>query len=199
MPRNVSPGLRKARNTAAFACAPECGCTFACSAPNSSFTRVDRQLLDDVDDLAAAVVPLARQPFGVLVRERRTHRLEHGGRHEVLARDELEAVALPQRSPASIDARCRDRRPAAPDPADSGPMRVPVASLFRRGVALDLLDAPLVATAFEGRVEPRLAGSPSHHRSDTKRAGSTSTFASLCCRASAAISGVHATAARTCG
>jgi hypothetical protein len=35
----VSPGLRNAKNAAALACAPECGCTFACSAPNSSFAR----------------------------------------------------------------------------------------------------------------------------------------------------------------
>jgi hypothetical protein len=29
MPRNVSPGWRNAANTAKFADAPECGCTFA--------------------------------------------------------------------------------------------------------------------------------------------------------------------------
>ena len=55
---------------------------------------IDRELLDLVDELAAAVVPLAGQPFGVLVRERRAHRLEHGRRHEILAGDELEPVAL---------------------------------------------------------------------------------------------------------
>ena len=36
-------------------------------------------------------------------------------------------------------------------------------------------------------------------RPSTNRAGRTSTFASLCSRASSAISGFHATAARTCG
>ncbi len=55
---------------------------------------IDRELLDLVDDLAAAVVALARQSLGVLVGERRPHRLEHGRRDEVLARDELEPVAL---------------------------------------------------------------------------------------------------------
>jgi hypothetical protein len=39
MPTNVSPGFRNAWNTAKLADAPECGCTFACSAPNSSFAR----------------------------------------------------------------------------------------------------------------------------------------------------------------
>ena len=59
---------------------------------------IDRQLLHLVDDLAAAVVALARQSLGVLVRERRPHRLEHGRRDEVLARDQLEPFALPLRS-----------------------------------------------------------------------------------------------------
>jgi hypothetical protein len=39
IPRKVSPGLRKARKTAALAEAPLCGCTLACSAPKSCFTR----------------------------------------------------------------------------------------------------------------------------------------------------------------
>jgi hypothetical protein len=56
---------------------------------------IDRDLLDLIDDLAAAVVPLPRQSLGVLVRERRRHRLEHRRRHEILAGDELESVALP--------------------------------------------------------------------------------------------------------
>ena len=36
---NVSPGFSTVSRTAALACAPECGCTFAYSAPNSLFTR----------------------------------------------------------------------------------------------------------------------------------------------------------------
>ena len=80
-------------NAAKFACAPECGCTLACSAPKSCFSAVDRELLDLVHDLAAAVVPLARIALGVLVGERRAHRLEHRAADEVLARDQLEPVA----------------------------------------------------------------------------------------------------------
>ena len=54
----------------------------------------DRELLDLVDDLAAAVVALAGQALGVLVGEHRADGLEHGGPGEVLGRDQLELVAL---------------------------------------------------------------------------------------------------------
>src|SRR5688500_2644260 len=55
---------------------------------------VDGALFDHVDALTAAVIPLARQAFSVLVRQRSPHRFEHGGRDEVLARDELETALL---------------------------------------------------------------------------------------------------------
>ncbi|EAZ93724.1 hypothetical protein CY0110_18052 [Crocosphaera chwakensis CCY0110] len=35
----LSPGLRRDKKTAKFACAPEWGWTLACSAPNNSLTR----------------------------------------------------------------------------------------------------------------------------------------------------------------
>jgi hypothetical protein len=54
----------------------------------------DRELLDLVDHLAAAVVALVGQAFGVLVGEHRSDRLEHGGPGEVLGCDQLELVAL---------------------------------------------------------------------------------------------------------
>jgi hypothetical protein len=47
------------------------------------------QVLHLVDDLAAAVVPLAGNTLGVLVVEPGSQRLEHGHRREVLGRDEL--------------------------------------------------------------------------------------------------------------
>ena len=56
---------------------------------------IDRELLDFVDDLAAAIVALARKSLGVLVGQRRSHRFEDRGRNEVLARDQLEATVLP--------------------------------------------------------------------------------------------------------
>ena len=55
---------------------------------------VAREVLDDVDLLAPAVVALAGQALGVLVGERRARRLEDGHRHEVLRGDELDRGAL---------------------------------------------------------------------------------------------------------
>ena len=61
---------------------------------------VDRELLDLVDDLAAAVVAPARVPLGVLVRRHAADRLEHGRPGEVLRRDQLDLAALPVELPA---------------------------------------------------------------------------------------------------
>ena len=63
-------GLEQARYTAMLALAPACGCTLACSAPNSAFARSMASVLDLVDDLVAAVVALARDspPQYLLVR-----------------------------------------------------------------------------------------------------------------------------------
>ena len=55
---------------------------------------VDRRLLDLVDDLAAAVVPLAGVALRVLVRRDGADRLEHGRPREVLRRDQLDLAAL---------------------------------------------------------------------------------------------------------
>ena len=56
---------------------------------------VARELLDLVDDLAAAVVALARVALGVLVRRHRADGLEHARPREVLGRDQLDLAALP--------------------------------------------------------------------------------------------------------
>src|SRR5262245_19701182 len=50
--------------------------------------------LDDVNELAAAVVALPWIPFGVLVREHRTGRFENRAADEILRRDQLEAAVL---------------------------------------------------------------------------------------------------------
>ena len=55
---------------------------------------IDREVLDDVDELAAAVVATTGIALGVLVGEHGALRLEHGARNEVLARDHLEGAAL---------------------------------------------------------------------------------------------------------
>jgi hypothetical protein len=55
---------------------------------------VDRQLLDDVDPLAAAVVARSRIALGVLVGEHAALAFEHGARNEVLRGDQLQRVLL---------------------------------------------------------------------------------------------------------
>ena len=55
---------------------------------------VDRQLLGDVDLLAAAVVAAARVALGVLVGQHRADRVEHRLRHEVLRGDHLQRPLL---------------------------------------------------------------------------------------------------------
>src|SRR5436190_1308370 len=56
---------------------------------------VDRELLDAVDELAAAVVAPARVALGVLVRRRRADCLQDRRPREVLRRDQLDLAALP--------------------------------------------------------------------------------------------------------
>ena len=55
---------------------------------------VARDVLHLVDDLVAAVVPLARVPLAVLVGEDRAGGAQHGGRGEVLAGDQLDGGVL---------------------------------------------------------------------------------------------------------
>ena len=62
--------------------------------PEQLLGAVDRELLGDVDVLAAAVVALARVALGVLVGQHRALALEHRLRHEVLRGDHLERALL---------------------------------------------------------------------------------------------------------
>src|SRR3989449_5589330 len=148
-----------------------------------SLGAIDGELLDLIDDLAAAVVALPRQALGVLVRERGAHRLEHGDRDEVLARDQFEAMLLPFH--------------LAANQLEDGRVR-----LGKRRATVD--HESIFATRRSWRPPSNVVSShlwrismPSS--SLTNRAGRTSTFASLWRRASSAISGLQATAARTWG
>ena len=75
---------------------------------------VDRELLDLVDDLAAAVVPLAGIALRVLVRRRRADRLEDRRPGEVLRGDQLDLVALPLELAAEQRRRSPGRSRRAP-------------------------------------------------------------------------------------
>ena len=63
----VSPGCSSARNTAWFIWLPEFGWTLAKLRAEQLLGALDRQRLGDVDELAAAVVALARIALGILV------------------------------------------------------------------------------------------------------------------------------------
>ena len=91
----VSPGCISAKNTSALAEAPECGCTLANLQPNSLVTRSIARSLGDIDELAAAVIALARQALGVFVGENRALRFQNGAGDDVLRGDQLDLVALP--------------------------------------------------------------------------------------------------------
>ena len=86
-----------------------------------------RELLDLVDDLAAAVVALAGVALGVLVRRRRADRLEHARPGEVLGRDQLDLAALPLELAPEQCRRSRGRPRRAPpsEAARTSPARSP--------------------------------------------------------------------------
>src|SRR2546427_7446629 len=144
---------------------------------------IDRELLDLIDDLAAAVVALPGQPLGVLVGQRRPHRLEHRDGHEILGRDELEAMLLP-------------RDLTTDEFSDLG------IDFGKRRLAVSHL------SIFSTRRSWRPPSNPvSNHLcriltpccSLTNCAGSTRTFEFPCSRDNSAICSFHASAARTRG
>ena len=55
---------------------------------------LDGEPFGDIDELAAAVVALARQSFGVFVGQHRALRLEHGAADDVFRGDQFDFVAL---------------------------------------------------------------------------------------------------------
>src|SRR5262249_56793370 len=58
---------------------------------------VDRELLDLVDELTAAVIALPGIALGVLVGQDGSLRFAYGARNPVLGRDQLEPLVLPSR------------------------------------------------------------------------------------------------------
>ncbi len=106
---------------------PSVGLDVGVLRPEQRLRAVDRELLDLVDDLAAAVVPTARVPLRVLVREHRAGRLQHGGPREVLGGDQLDlaplALGLPTDQGRDLGVVLRE----APDPqsARGGRRRLP--------------------------------------------------------------------------
>ena len=156
-----------------FAWAPECGCTLTCSAPNSALRALDRQRLRDVDELAAAVVALARDSL------RRTCSSSPSRRLPSPRRLTKFSEAMSSR-PSSW--RCGPRGGWRPAISGSTDVR-----LSHRGVIVergDLVDAALVAAAGKRRVEKRRDDAARHRPGRVSRSPSARTLASLCSRLS---------------
>ena len=62
--------------------------------PEQLLGTIDRELLDDIDEFAAAVVPPAWIAFGILIREHAAGRLHYGGAGVVFAGDHFETIGL---------------------------------------------------------------------------------------------------------
>ena len=123
----------------------------------------DGQRLDDVDELAAAVVALARIALGVLVRQHRAGRFEHGAADEVLRRDQLEPVSWRSTSFADRAARSRDRcRQAALHGRESSRRRAWTAKLYyRQCAAWPSSDRDRHSVVISARGEQRVRARPS--------------------------------------
>jgi hypothetical protein len=90
----VSPGCISAMNTAWLAWLPELRLDIGEAAAEQRLGALDRQLLGDVDELAAAVVAAAGIALGIFVGQDRALRLQHGAGDDVLGGDQLDLVAL---------------------------------------------------------------------------------------------------------
>ena len=83
-----------------FVCAPGVRLHVRVLGVEQRLRAIDGELLDLVDDLAAAVVAASRVALRVLVRGNAAHGLEHRGPREVLGRDQLDLAPLPLELPA---------------------------------------------------------------------------------------------------
>ena len=131
--------------------------------------------LDLVDDLAAAVVALARVALGVLVRRHRADRLEHGRPGEVLRRDQLDLAALPlELAPEQLgDLRVDLGEPRASAAARRSPARPPSRSLSGDEVhrsGLQALAAQRATARASDRATPRPPATAPSRSDDAARA-----------------------------
>ena len=90
---------------------------------------LDRELLHDINELAAAVVALARVTLGVLIGQHRAHRRQHRLGRVILGSDQFETILLSARF--ALD---RGRRsPHPPNPGQPRPTSTPSHTHSRSG------------------------------------------------------------------
>ena len=87
-------GLHERHERALIGLAAGIGLNIGEPAVEQFASALDRQLLRDVDELAAAVIALARIAFRVFVGQHRPLRFENRARHDIFRGDELDVVAL---------------------------------------------------------------------------------------------------------
>ena len=94
MPMNVSPGLQQREEHGLVGLRAGMRLHVGEAAIEQLAGALDRELLGDVDKLAAAVIAPAGIALGIFVGEHRALRLEHGARDDVLRGDQLDLVLL---------------------------------------------------------------------------------------------------------
>ena len=90
----VSPGAISARYAAAFACAAGVRLHVGVVGAEELLGALDGESFRDVDELATAVITLARITFGVLVGEHRALRFQHARADVVFRGDQLDVIFL---------------------------------------------------------------------------------------------------------
>ena len=105
----VSPGCSSARNTRLVRLAAGVRLHVGEAAAEQLAGALDRELLGDVDELAAAIVALARIALGVFVGHHRALRLEHGAARRCSRRRSARSRRAGGRARARSRGRSRDR------------------------------------------------------------------------------------------
>ena len=107
-PMKVSPGCISAMNTGV---GRRAGMRLHIGETAAEQLRdaLDRQPLGDIDVFAAAVIALARKPFGIFVGEHRALRLQHGARRRCFRRRSARSCRAGGRARVGSPRRSRDR------------------------------------------------------------------------------------------
>ena len=111
MPISLSPGLQEAEVDRHVRLRARVRLHVDVLGAEERLGALDGQPLGHVDELAAAVVALARVALGVLVGHHRAGGLEHGAGDEVLRGDQLEPLVLAPPLLRRWRPRSRGRRP----------------------------------------------------------------------------------------
>ncbi len=77
-----------------FAWVPECGWTFACSAPKSLLQPVAGKVLGHIVELTPAIVSLARVALGIFIGHDRSHCFKYRTGNDIFGCDQFQTIDL---------------------------------------------------------------------------------------------------------